>query len=121
MLHKTALARADGSGWHYVLSSSNGGYPIGLCRDHDPHPTQADARECYGRYVREHTIVLDVDPNARTGNWTTCAACDGPANRYARYGDDGYGWIALCLQHQTVDDVIEHARLAGPAGDSWVS
>ncbi len=39
----------------------------------------------------------------------------------AAYGDDGYGMVALCPAHMTVDSVIVVAVLDGPAGDAWMS
>ena len=122
MRHKTA-AQIPERGWHYVSMSRRGGYPLGYCRDHEPHPTEDEARECYGRFVREQTIRLDA---GRCG-WTSCQArpggvrCQNPAQSVAEYGDDGYGVAALCPEHMTVEHVIESASLAGPAGDAWVS
>lgn len=119
MRHKRAAQLADGSGWHYV----DGGHPVGYCNSHAPHPTEADARECYGRWLREETIRLDV---GRIG-WTSCDArpdgqrCPNPTQRYATWGNDGYGLVPLCPEHMTAEHVIERGQLAGPAGDSWVS
>lgn len=123
MRTKTALKLADGSGWHYGSAGKNGGHPLGRCRDHAPHPTEAEARECYGAYVREDTIRLDAD----VITWTACSArpdgerCPNPTKTIARYGDDGYGQVALCPEHMTVDHVITTAQLGGPAGDAWIS
>lgn len=121
--HKTALQLADGSGWHYVNAGRDGGYPIGRCAGHPPHPTEAEARECYGAYVREDTIRL----NAGTVRWTSCdhqtdgTRCPDPTRQIAKYGDDGYGQVALCPAHMTVESVIAAAQLDGPAGDAWIS
>ena len=118
MLHKRAAQRADGSGWHYVLGKGEGGTPIGHCREHGPHPTEGEARECYSQFVRD-SIHLD----AGTGGWTSCAApkCPDPARSFAAYGDDGYGVVWLCPDHMTIEQVIASVRLAEPAGDSWIS
>lgn len=122
MRHKTAVELPDG-GWHYASAHRRGGYPLGRCAQHDPHPTEAEARECYGAYLREDTIRL----NAGAVSWTSCLArpagerCPNPTQAYATYGDDGYGMTPLCPTHMTTEDVIATAGLAGPAGDAWVS
>jgi hypothetical protein len=122
MLHKRAAERADGAGWQYVIGKGQGGTPIGRCAEHSPHATEAEARECYAEFVRD-SIQLD----AYSVSWTSCRArpggqrCPEPTRSAARYGDDGYGTITLCPRHMTTQDVIEGARLAGPAGDAWVS
>jgi hypothetical protein len=123
MRTKTARHLADGSGWHYVNAGKAGGHPIGRCADHPPHPTEAEARECYGAYVREDTIKLD----AYAVSWTSCEArpdgtrCANPAKSVATYGDDGYGQVSLCPDHMTAEKVIAAAQLGGPAGDAWIS
>lgn len=123
MRTKTALQLADGSGWHYGWAGKAGGSPLGRCRDHAPHPTEAEARDCYGAYVREDTIQL----NAYAVSWTSCEVraggtrCPNPTKAVATYGDDGYGQVALCPEHMTAEDVIGAARLDGPAGDAWIS
>lgn len=132
MRHKTAARRGENGGWHYVNLGREGGYPIGYCSDHEPHETEAEARECYGQYVREETIRLNVSGCS----WTSCDGftdldpgkpivalprCRQPANRTAYYGDDGYGILAFCAEHMTAEQVIRRAQLEGPAGDAWVS
>lgn len=123
MRTKTALQLADGSGWHYGMSTRDGGYPIGRCADHPPHPTELEARECYGAYVRDDTIRLD----AHACSWTSCQhrengkQCPHPTQAVATYGDDGYGQVALCPDHMTVENVVAAAQLGGPAGDAWIS
>ncbi len=122
MRHKTAVRLDDG--WHYAITSRRGGSPLGYCANHAPHPTEAEARECYGRYVREQTIHLNTSTNC---SWTSCAArpdgkrCPNPTQAYATYGDDGYGITPLCPEHMTAEHVIECGHLAGPAGDAWIS
>jgi hypothetical protein len=123
MRTKTALQRADGSGWHYGIAGKSGGHPLGRCANHPPHLTEAEARECYGAYVREDTIKLDAYPLG----WTSCEArpgsvkCSAPTKSAATYGDDGYGQVALCPEHMTRENVIAAAQLDGPAGDAWIS
>lgn len=122
MRTKTAVQLADGSGWHYAITGRTGGHPIGRCADHPPHPTEAEARECYGAYLREDTIRLDV----AGFRWNSCdhqaggTRCPNPTKSYATYGDDGYGHVALCPDHMTVENAIAAAQLDGPAGDAWL-
>lgn len=123
MRHKTAAQRGEGGGWHFVSMSRDGGYPLGYCADHEPHSTEAEARDCYHRYVREQTIQLNVG----AVGWTSCQArpdgvrCPNPTQAFAQHGDDGYGMTPLCPKRMTVEDVIAVAHLDGPVGDSWVS
>lgn len=118
MLHRRAAERADGTGWQYVIGKHGGGHPIGYCRDHEPHPTEAEARECYGRYLRD-----SIRLNAGSCSWGGCTAkdCPNPTQAYASWGDDGYGMTPLCPEHMTVEGVIAAEQLEGPAGDSWIS
>lgn len=117
MRHKTALQHQDG-GWHYVNAGRDGGYPLGYCHDHPPHVTEEEARDCYGRYLREQTIKLNA---SKSLNWGDCQECGAPTKDSAHYGDDGYGYVALCPEHMSIENVIKHAGLDGPAGDSWIS
>lgn len=114
MNHRTVLERADHSGFHMVV---NGRHAVGYCAGHAPHATEAEARECYGRYqrdqVREHGRV----------RWTSCMlnGCDQPAQRRFEIEGDGYNLAALCDEHATKDNAIAVMGLAGPAGDAWFS
>lgn len=122
MRHKTAAEKGPGGGWHYVSLSRHGGHPLGYCAKHAPHPTEGEARDCYGQWVRD-----SIKLNAHRCRWTSCEArpdgkrCENPAQDVAEYGDDGYGSVALCSEHMTVEHVIAAGHLAGPAGDAWVS
>ena len=107
--------------WHYTTANRRTGtHPIGYCRDHDPHDTEAEARECYGGYLRER-VRLD-EPH--TWSWGTCdygrreggEGCKNPANNGAHSG--AWHMALLCDEHFTVEHAIEALRLAGAAGDS---
>ena len=52
MRHQTARQLSDGRGWHYVSLGRNGGHPLGACAEHDPHPTEAEARQKHGASVK---------------------------------------------------------------------
>lgn len=119
MRHLTAAQKGEGGGWHYVNLGRDGGFPVGACRDHEPHATEDEARRCYRAYQREH-IRLD----AVTVKWTACQApeCDQPTRSAATIQHDGYALAPLCPNHMT----IEHATIAlgladDVAGDSWES
>jgi hypothetical protein len=121
MRHLTA-ARLGDDGWHYVSLSRRGGYPLGYCSEHAPHPTEHEARECYNRWRRDQ---LRLDGKA---GWTNCqqradgARCANPANQVAEvWGDGGYTCAVLCPEHLTASIACEVLGLNGPAGDAWQS
>lgn len=117
MRHKTAARKGEDGGWHYVSMSRHGGHPLGYCRDHEPHATEAEARKCYGQFVRD-SIQLNAEQYV---HWTDCAICGAPTKSGAKYGDDGYGGVSLCLMHMSKESVVLAAQLDGPAGDAWLS
>lgn len=126
MRHHTAARRGEDGGWHYVsLNRRTGGYPLGYCREYEPHDTETEARECYAQFLRD-TIKL----NASRCGWTSCQAgrgagetrCRQPAQDVAEWGNDGWGVAALCPEHMTVEGVLSaYPHLREPAGDAWVS
>lgn len=126
---------ADGGprpeGWHYASVSRRGGHPIGYCREHPPHPTEADARDCYTAYQRDN-VTLDQT----LGDWTGCEArtrdhgttpdrdgilCDAPTKTAAHIRGEGFQLAGLCAEHLTRDHAIVALHLDRPAGDAWVS
>lgn len=118
MNHRTASQHVNRTGWHMTEGSRRvGTHPVGYCRDHAPHPTEAEARECYAQYqrdrVREHG----------TTSWTNCshAGCGAPARRRFEIEGDGYAAAVLCDEHATIENARTALRLDGPAGDSWFS
>lgn len=115
----TARQRGDGSGWHYVSVGRDGGYPLGYCAEHAPHPTEDEARECYRRWQRDH-IRLDV----RSSSWHGCEAegCDQPTRQHAGIEGDGYHGASLCPEHLTVEHAVKALGLDDDrVGDAWVS
>lgn len=123
MRHHTAAQKGDG-GWHYVSMSRDGGHPLGYCAEHEPHATEAEARECYAQYRRDN-VTLD----GKCG-WTRCTylpagadrySCDNPANQFASIKGDGYAMAPLCEEHLTIDHAIDALHLIGAAGDAWQS
>lgn len=117
MRHYTAAQKGDGPGWHYVSLGRTGGYPLGYCADHEPHPTEAEARECYARWQRDHVRL------GSKWSWTSCDMpdCPKPANRGAKIEGDGYHLATLCDEHLTVENAVIAMGLDQPAGDSWIS
>lgn len=113
MRHLTAF-QIDG-GWRYASLSRRGGGPIGYCAEHDPHPTEAEARECYAQYQRDN-IRLDS-----TWSWSSCHVkdCPNPANKGAQSG--AYNMALLCDEHHTMEHAIVALGLDTRAGDAWVS
>jgi hypothetical protein len=117
MRQHTARQKGEAGGWHYVSLNDKGGYPLGYCAEHEPHPTETEARECYSSWQRDH-LTLDT----KTG-WTSCMVkdCDRPANHAAQIRGDGYTIATLCDEHLTRDHAIAVLGLEGPVGDSWQS
>lgn len=115
-------------GWHYTTSNRRTGTrPIGYCQDHEPHPTEAQARECYGQYLRDN-VRLD-DPHS--WSWSSCdyrvdtengkpIRCENPANSGASV-PGRFISVLLCDEHFTIEHATQALGLNGPAGDSWHS
>lgn len=119
MIHDTAVQLPEG-GWKYAMRSRRGGVPIGYCADHDPHPTEEEARRCYRKYQRDH-----IKLGGRC-NWTSCEVlvdgkrCPNPANHTAQFG--AWDLAVLCEDHNTIDWAIKALRFDGDvAGDLWHS
>lgn len=115
MRHLTAVS-IDG-GWRYASLSRRGGYALGYCDGH-LHDTEAEARDCYGGYLRDH-IRLD----AMRVSWTACEvrSCANPTKSCADIEGDGYALAALCPEHMTLEHATRELGVSGPAGDAWVS
>ncbi len=112
---------ADKSGWHYTTGNRRTGtHPIGYCRDHGPHATEAEARECYAQYLLDN-VRLD-EPHS--WSWGSCdygrgegaKRCKNPANNGARSGS--WRMVLLCDEHFTAMGAVEALGLHRPAGDS---
>lgn len=118
MRHHTA-ASIDG-GFHYASLSSRGGFPLGHCREHGPHPTADEARRCYREWEREHVAL---DEHYR--NWGDCETdgCGKPTKTGARLIDgDGFHSARLCAGHLTHDQAVIALGLDSElAGDAWIS
>lgn len=104
-------------GWHYAQVWSNGGRPIGYCREHAPHGTEQEARECYSAYLRDHIGWT------RYGDWTGCRAegCDKPTKTGARVDGSSIHDVPLCSEHMNAETAIVVMGLNAPAGDSYGS
>lgn len=118
MNHLTALERADHTGWVYGSRNRRAGaYAIGYCAEQGHvHPTEDEARACYGQYQRDR-VRLDI----ATSNWCDCAECGEPTKTGAGIEGDGYNLATLCEKHLTAEFAIKHLHIDGPAGDSWQS
>lgn len=114
----TAKQRADGSGWHYAAGQT----PLGYCADHEPHATEAGARECYAQWQRDHVTIR------KASRWHNCehdkrpGRCPRPANNVAEVSGQYMSDMAmLCDEHATPGHAITALHLDGLAGDCWVS
>lgn len=102
----------ESGGWHYTRFNRRvGTWPIGYCRDHEPHATPDEARECYTKYMLAECVRLD----ATLGEYNPCRAdgCDILTNRAAAVGE--WNLYRLCDVHRTREQV---AVLFGTVGDS---
>lgn len=105
-------------GWHYAQVWKDGGGPIGFCAEHEPHPTEVEARECWSQWRREHIKFDRV-----IAGWTSCSreGCERPANHAATIEGDPYVFVPLCAWDMNYRTVIEVLGLDQPAGDSMGS
>jgi hypothetical protein len=112
----TAAQKGEAGGWHYVSLGSAGGHPIGYCTEHEPHDSEAEARECYGQWRRDHIRL------GGTARWTSCGfpGCSAPANHAADVAGT-YDGTVLCDSHNTTEHAVTALCLEGAAGDAWVS
>lgn len=127
--------------WQYTSANRRTGtHPIGYCwtilaDPNDPdsvlpkedwtyhyHDTEAEARECYAAYLRDH-VRLD---KPHTWSWGTCdyglndkQPCKNPANNGAHSG--AWHMALLCDEHFNLADAITALGLNKPAGDSMHS
>lgn len=108
-------------GWHYTsLNRRTGCYAEGYCRDHEPHDTEQEARECYARWALDHATY----DKRMTGQQLRCSVADcdtwtdrlgGPPG-YSAFGHD----MPLCDEHCNragLEAVI--GTVAGDAVASW--
>lgn len=90
----------EDGGWHYTTFNRRiGTFPIGYCREHEPHATEDDARCCYRDYELNECLRLD----GTVGHWNPCTApsgCETLTNREAIIGGMGPSWL-LCDEHRT--------------------
>lgn len=115
MNYYDALPLSDGSGWHYVQQNRRTGtHPVGYCRDHGPHETAEEARECFRRYL------LDGAREESYADWTGCEApvggeerCDRPTKKGLTTRPPLGTGYALCDEHRTTEQL---EKLAGRVG-----
>lgn len=115
----TARQRGEGGGWHYVSVGRDGGYLLGYCAEHEPHATEAEARECYRRWQCDNIVLGEGK-----WSWGSCEVrgCDNPARNGARIKGDGYHLALLCDEHNDREHAVVALGLEDDrAGDAWVS
>lgn len=125
MRHMTAARKGANGGWHYVCLGRDGGYALGNCQSHEPHATEAEARQCYTDWRRERLSFRKTD------NWSNCFAgrmddprtrCPNPADNVAEIRGEYMSRIALlCDEHASAEFAVPLLGLDAPAGDAWVS
>lgn len=117
MRHHTAAELVEG-GFHFASVGKRGGYPLGDCANHDPHPTADDARRCYQAWRRSQ-----VERQGQA-SWTSCfvPGCDNPARQTWGVKGGGYSLAVLCADHDDLEHAIPALHLDGElAGDAWTS
>lgn len=112
MRHLTAVKLDEG--WRYASVGDRGGHPLGYCGGHY-HSTEADARECFAQFKRDH-VTLDAEFN----KWSSCGRCGAPTKRGAQFVNEFHTVAALCDEHTTRADAISALGIDQPAGDTWV-
>lgn len=89
-------------GWHYTAANRRlGTWPVGDCRDHEPHATSEEAEECFRQYLLGKLVERELR------DWTGCEVCDTPTKKQLGtrppLGQDH----ALCDEHRTPEQVAE--------------
>lgn len=41
-------------GWHYTVVNGTGTFAVGYCCRHEPHATEAEARECFRQFLLDN-------------------------------------------------------------------
>ncbi len=86
----------DGSGWHYTSANRRSGtHAVGYCVEHKSHATEADAQDCFRRYL------LDGQREESYADWTGCVVCDTPTKKGLTTRPPLGNGYPLCDQHRT--------------------
>lgn len=103
----------DTGGWHYTCKNDDRVWPVGYCREHEPHATKEEAEDCYRGYLLDNRLRLDgKDANAQhkcreCGEWTSgLAECD-------------LTIVVLCDEHRTREIFEKYFPEVGQIISSW--
>jgi hypothetical protein len=116
MNYYDARQTKDKAGWHYTCMNDGQIWPVGYCRDHEPHDTQDEARECFRAWL------LDNAKYDRPRFSNALYRCDVEGCREFTDGGatDGHNSpYTLCGQHRNRETL---KTLIGPVGQitsSW--
>lgn len=113
MNYYEARRKVDGSGWHYTCKNDWYVWPVGYCREHEPHATKEEACDCYRKWLLDNHLRLDgQEANAQhkcreCGEWTSgYAVCDSTI-------------VVLCDAHRTREVFEKHFPKVAQIISSW--
>lgn len=108
-------ALGGSGGWHYTCMNDGKIWPVGDCAEHEPHPTQLEAYECYTAYLLRERLSLDG--KLKKTERRKCTECDVFTGSFATVDNSGY-W-PLCDDHRTATVVARLFGTVGSAISSW--
>jgi hypothetical protein len=89
--------------WHYTCRNGDHTWPVGYCVSHPGHATEAEACQCYKRFLLDTRLDLNVPLPADTQK--RCARCQAWTSRAAMV-DHSHHWD-LCDTCRTKEVVAE--------------
>lgn len=111
MNYYQARERKDGGGWHFTCMNDGRIWPVGYCRDHEPHETKEAAEVCYLDYLLDHKLRFveesPVDGYTSAPSWP-CIECSSPTHKTARFR--GEGPMPVCDEHANRDTIAKHVQ-----------
>lgn len=101
-------------GWHFCCQNDNLIYPVGYCREHSPHTTEQEARECYTKYLLDNRLQLVLEDKHEQRK---CQVCGEWTNLFALLNHIEIFW--LCQEHNNREEIKKLSRLVGDIYSSF--